>query len=131
MCFGAGHIIEIVLVVWILIAWREVCDRIDGIGVVELERKLIEFLVFCHLIFGKEENFGETSQVISLISVPFSSLLIHMHFPFLIGIFLSFSSHHPFLYLLIPLGLHLLLPLISDVEKVKSVLDQIFLYMFI
>lgn len=81
-----------------------------------LIRKIIEFPVLSHLLFGKQEDLGKPAHLIHFISVPLPSLFIHACLAFFMRVFSSLSADHAILDLLVSFGLHVFLPFVIDVE---------------
>jgi hypothetical protein len=59
--------------------------------------------------------------------VPPPRLFNRQPHPLLWSVFLALSRQHPVLYLLIPSYLHILLPLLGDVDQIKGITDEILL----
>ena len=79
------------------------------------------------MLLAKDKDLGKPPKMLFFILIPLTCFLDDKGLSFFRSVLLSFSRHHPVLDLLISFYLHLLLPLIVDIEDVECIRYQIFL----
>jgi len=98
-----------------------------GAGVEHLHGEVIELLVLVELCLAEDEDFGVSAQILPLMLISLPGLLEGHGYLFLGSVLPALAGHHAFLDLLVPLGLHVLLPLLGGVDQVERIVDEVLL----
>jgi hypothetical protein len=95
--------------------------------VVKLHGKVIILFVVCELLLAKNEDLRKATEVLFFVFVSSTCFLDDEGLSLFRCVFLALSRHHPILDFFVPLRLHLLLPLIVDIEDIERICNQAFL----
>lgn len=96
-----------------------------GSGVVEIDCEVIIVFIILHLLLIKYKYFSKPSQIIIFILISTFGLL-NRQGDLLLGIVsFAFTRHHPLLNLTVTFHLHLLFPLVVNIQQVQCIRYQI------
>jgi len=102
-----------------------------GWGVVDFHREIIKFFILIKLSLIQHKYFSVSTKIVSLMLISLFRLFNRLSNLLFRSVFLSFTSHHPFLYFFITFGFHLLLPFLCGIHQIQSISYQTFLYVTI
>jgi hypothetical protein len=89
--------------------------------------EIVVFSVLLKLLLIFHKNFPEPAEMFTLILIPHSGVVLN-HADFFLQIqFFPLPRIHPLLYLLLPLFLDIVLPLLADPHQLHCVQNQVFL----